>query len=546
MNVTFISGVALGLASCLFLDGAASIGQHADKGPSLDELVSRLQGSNFGVRFRTLSEIGAMKYYPKEIAPHVIRLLKDPNFHIRSNAAEALGNLQNALPDLGTRFPESVPQLMLLLSDRDPEDKHQLVRRCAAYALRHLGPASKAAVPELLKIAVDKEENAAVRTEAVQALGEIGHASPEVVAALIKLLDDPSRINENYPTIGRTANSSLGRLKANAKAALPVLLQRLRLKDAGQRAAAAQALGPVGFGSLEVENALLELLDDTSVPVQDAALSSLEGINETYAFFFRHNVSSREVDAKRQALLAEIRRDAARKARFAKILAAQVRLGEEHHPKRDGALRILFELDARDYVPMLKEQFARLEKKVIYLEWADLRMQLLRVLAAWLPEKEAAPFLMSVDSDADEAPEVRFRAAVLLCERGDTQSVSHIVKLHSAEAKKTKPLMTVETIQKSLKDRQLFASDEEFNSLKAIGADELAGIQTGMQLAQHFYDRRRQGAIRALSVAKVHVNQGRIDSIRFEMTVPSEGWSFELRKKGEWWLPCNFRMEYIE
>ena len=120
--------------------------------------------------------------------------------------------------------------------------------------------------------------------------------------------------------------------------------------------------------------ALLELLEDKSAVVQKAALSSLEGINDTYAFFFRNNVSSREIDEKRLALFQEIRRNADRKAPFAKILAAQVRLGEGNHPRRTEALRGLVELDARDYVPMLKEQFSQLEKKTVYLERGDLRI----------------------------------------------------------------------------------------------------------------------------------------------------------------------------
>jgi HEAT repeat protein len=545
MHARFICGVAITLAAALSMARATTAQQGVAQGPTLEELVGRLRDDNFVVRLKTLGYIGAMKPYPQEIAPHVIRLLKDPNYNNRVGAAEALGNLQNALPDLGTRFPESVPQLILLLSDRDPEDKHQLVRRSAAYALRHLGASSKAAVPELLKIAVNKSDNAAVRTEAVQALGGIGHASPEVVAALTKLLDDRTRINANYPTIGNAASAALGRFKAQAEAAR-VLIQNLRVADASKRAAAAEALGTAGFGSLEAEKALLELLDDKSAAVQAAALSSLDGINDTYAFFFRHNVSSREVSEKRQALLQEIGRDAARKTAFAKILAAQVRLGEGHHPRRADALQMLVALDAREYVPMLKEQFAKLEKKTVYLERRDLRLQLLIALAGWLPDKEAVAFLVGVDGDADEAPLVRFRAAVLLCERGDAPSVSHIVKRYLPEAKKVEGLITVEALRKSLQDRQLFLSDREFEGLKPVGPEELARLHTGIQLAQHFYVLQGRGAVQDLSLAKVRVHEGKIERIHFRVTVPLEGWSFELRKKGDWWLPCGFRMEYIQ
>src|SRR5262249_30185347 len=159
--------------------------------------------------------------------------------------------------------------------------------------------------------------------------------------------------------------------------------------------------------------------------------------------------------------------------------------------------------------------------------WRDLRLQLLRTLAAWLPDKEVGPFLMAVDADADEAPQVRFRAAVLMCERGDPMSLAHLVLRHFEDAKKTKTLLSVESIRKSLQDRQLFDSDKEFDGLKAVGSDEVAGIQKGIQLAQHFYAVRQGEAVRGISVAKVRVHQEKIDSILFRLTTASEGWSFE-------------------
>ena len=428
-----------------------------DEQPSLEELVQRLQDPNFGVRYRALSGVTSLRSHAAELAPHVIRLLTDPNYNIRAQAANTLGNMQNALPDLGKRFPDCIPQLLRMLSDRDPEDRHQLVRRSSAYALRHLGKASPAAVSDLVKIARNQEEMPALRTEAVQALGEIGHASPDVVATLIDLLDDAARINENYASVGQTAGYALGQLGRDAKAAEPALIQRLRNADSKHRSNAALALGTVGFSSLETEKALLDLLNDPIADVQKAALSSLEGINETNAFFFRHRVTSREVDEKRQALLDEIRRDPDRRTRFAQLLAAQLRLGEGHSPRRADALRQLFELDARDYLPLIRTVFARLEKKTVYLEWADLRLQLLRVLAAWLPDTDVVPFLIAVDSDVEEAPQVRFRAAVLLCERGDDAlSIAYLVKRHFPAADKTKPLLSIGELRNCLLDRQLF------------------------------------------------------------------------------------------
>lgn len=518
-----------------------------DKKPSFEALVGRLKDPNFSIRHRALSYVGSMKPYPEKLAPHVIRLLKDPHHEIRSDAANSLGNLQNALPELGTRFPECIPQLTEMLSDKDPEDRYQKVRRFAAYALRHLGKPSKPAVPELLKIARNREDNASVRMEAVSALGSIGDASSEVVDTLTGLLDDQSRINDGYPTIASSAYGALGRLGVDARSARPILIRNLRHPDAQQRMAAAHALGTVGFGSLEAEHALLDLLNDKSAEVQKSALSALEGVNETNAFFFRHRVNSSEVSEKRRALLVEIRRDRARKSRFAQLLAAQLRLGEGHHPRRADALRRLFDLDARDHLPLIRKEFARLEKKTVYLEWRDLRMQLLRTLVAWLPEKDVLPFLIVVDSDVDEAPQVRFRAAVLLCERGDDAlSIAYLDKRHFMKAGETGPLLTVDQLRNSLKDRRLFESDEEFDTLKSVAAEQLTRIQNGIQLAQYFYNYQQRGKVRGLSVVKVVVKQKKIDSIRCSLAAQSQGWKFELRRKGDHWLPCEFEMAYIQ
>ena len=539
MRLKSLRGVVIGFAAVLWMGGIKAAEQQASSGPGLEQLLGRLQSNNSGVRMEALSYIGAMQPYAQEIAPHVIHSLQDPLFRVRANAANALGNLQNSLPALGTQFPEAIPQLIRMLSDRDPDDEFQLVRRFAAYALQHLGPPAKAALPELLKIATNATDVASVRSEAVRGLGEIGQATPEVVAALIQLLDDPARINENYPTIGNTAYASLGGLGAKAEAARPTLMERLGRADATQREAAASALGTVGAGSLETEQALLELLNDTNADVQKAALASLEGINESYFFFFRQNVVSDEISQQRQLRLAELRGDAARRSRFVKLLAAQVRL-ERRQSFRVEAVRLLLEWNAREYLPLFRAQFARSDEKSFAVESPNLRIQLLRAVAAWLPDPETVAFLAAVDSDANEAPQVRFGAVVLLCERGDAPAIAYILQQHLDAARRVAPLASLEALQKSLLDRPSYGSEQEFNGRKPVSPAELSLIQSGIQLAQHFYAMRQRGVIRELYLSKIGLHEGQLDSLRFRITTPSPGWSFELRKKGDWWLPGNF------
>jgi HEAT repeat protein len=534
----------VGALTLLMLAGPQAAGQTGKAQTDAAVIIKLLRDADPEVRYNALNSTAALRANAKEIAPDVIRLLKDPKADIRARALAALTTMQNAMPDLGKQFPESVPPVIQLLSDRDPADKFRLVPRNAANLLDKLGPLAKAAVPELLKIAVDKNEGAPLRVASIQALGSIGEATPDVVAGLSKLLDDPTGTNPSYPTVGGAANSALGRFKSQPEAA-SIFLVRLHNGDDQQRASAARGLGTAAFGSLVAEKALLEVLDDKSELVQRAALSSLEGINETYAFFFRNNVTSAANTQKQEALLSEIKDDPERRERLAKISAAQFRLGNKIGPARVNALKRLVKLDARDSLPLLKTEFANLKKEVVYLERADLRLQLIATLAAWLPEKEAIPFLIAVDTDQGEAPKARFRAAVLLCERGDKVSVAHIVKQHSAAAAKIDPLIPVDELQNLLKDRKRYLLDNDFEGRKPVSPEELLAIERGIQLAQHFYASRNEGEVRSLALTKIHLNQGAIESMHFRVTGSAQWWSFELRKKGDYWLPCNFYMTGI-
>ena len=66
------------------------------------------------------------------------------------------------------------------------------------------------------------------------------------------------------------------------------------------------------------------------------------------------------------------------------------------------------------------------------------------------------------------------------------------------------------------------------------------------EIVPHIIRHLKDPHIRKLSLDKVRVQKGQIDTLRFHMEVPHEGWGFELQKKGKWWLPCNFRMETIQ
>lgn len=238
-----------------------------------------------------------------------------------------------------------------------------------------------------------------------------------------------------------------------------------------------------------------------------------------------------------------------KQAHLKQSLVAELRQGTTQSTRTLEALRQLVAIDARDALPVIKEEFARREKETLFLEPGDLRLQLLTVLTNWLPDKEVVPFLIAVDSDAEEAPQVRFRAVVLLCERGDAPSLEYLAKQHIPEAEKVEPLLSIESLEKSLKDRRLFASDAEFADLKSPGAEALRELQKGIQLAQHIYTIQRRGETSPLPPplrpAKVQVRDGRIESFQFYAGIWTT-WYIDLRQQGDHWLPCRFFMYSIE
>jgi len=100
----------------------------------------------------------------KSALPEVARLLRDPQFTVRANAAAAVR-------DAGSK--ESARDLRPLLSD-----PHPVVRSVAAHAVARLG--DRESVPALLTLLRDDSKN--VRWWAIRALADLGarEAAPEI------------------------------------------------------------------------------------------------------------------------------------------------------------------------------------------------------------------------------------------------------------------------------------------------------------------------------------------------------------------------------
>jgi HEAT repeat protein len=169
----------------------------------------------------------------------------------------------------------------------------------AANALGQIGPDSRAAVPPLTEMLADSDDTR--RATAAEALGRIGLAAAPAVPGLVKLLSDPAWFvadnaakalgNIGAPAVAglievlhrpeaevrRLAIAALGDVGPEAAAALPDLVRALADPDEETRAAAAEAIGPIGNGAAAAAavSGLLAALKDPDRVVRKNATEAL-------------------------------------------------------------------------------------------------------------------------------------------------------------------------------------------------------------------------------------------------------------------------------
>jgi HEAT repeat protein len=201
----------------------------------------------------------------------LIKKLKDRDPEVRRSAAKALG-------EAGPEAKTAVSALAHALKDSD-----LYVRRFAAQSLGEIGGDARAAVPALVNALNDPKRE--VVEAAASALGKMGKAGVEPLAKLVK---DGS----NDPEIRRKAVEALGELGADARAALPVLLDALSMKlgkgkgkekPVDLRTDAATALGAIASpDDKNVLDALNAIANDKKVrdrTLKKAVSDALQRIN---------------------------------------------------------------------------------------------------------------------------------------------------------------------------------------------------------------------------------------------------------------------------
>ncbi|MBI3732071.1 MAG: HEAT repeat domain-containing protein [Chloroflexi bacterium] len=222
---------------------------------ALRGFLSALNHESEDLRGDAAEALGQLGNTIPEVPTALLTALNDKNERVRRNAVMALGRIGHATPEV----------LIALLTALN--DEHEGVRGNAVLALMWLGNTTPAVLTALLTALNDKNEG--VRGNAVGALGRLGNATPEVLAALLTALNDKSK------GVRGNAAQALGRLGNATPEVLAALLTALNDADEDVRRSAALALGRSGDATPEVLTALVTALNDKSKGVRGNTVVAL-------------------------------------------------------------------------------------------------------------------------------------------------------------------------------------------------------------------------------------------------------------------------------
>lgn len=202
-----------------------------------------LDDSSASVRTYAVLILGTVGPVVPEVTPGLVRALRtDPEAHIRSLAAKALGGI-------GSPDPIAIAALVACLGETDPA-----VRRSALSALATVAPSFPSVVQRLVEVAANKGDDPAARRQALSSLGAVTVVTRRGIESLTRILEDG---NEDGELRGLAAGA-LRNTGAFEALVLPALLVALHDADERIRHPAAAALIRIGPLKPEVLPALLD------------------------------------------------------------------------------------------------------------------------------------------------------------------------------------------------------------------------------------------------------------------------------------------------
>lgn len=203
----------------------------------------------------------AEETYLKRTAESWSSDLKNQDAKTRRAAAFAMGKLgKHALP--------YVDNLKIIVQ----QDHDAGVRSAGAISLGELGSLAAGEIASVVIQAFEKEKELGVRRALALAIGKVGERAGSAEPLLRKALDDPDA------ALRQNAAWSLGQLGKAAEPAIARLITALADSETGVRAEAAQALGNLGALAEEAVSPLTRALADRDARVQEQAVLALRRI----------------------------------------------------------------------------------------------------------------------------------------------------------------------------------------------------------------------------------------------------------------------------
>lgn len=226
------------LPAALFLASAAAA-PAADR-PDAHALARQLESARVAERIQAAKALNDLSPNVKDVLPQLAKALRDEYLDVRMNAAHALRKAGAA----------AVPVLVQAL-----RDEHFWPRYNAARILSQIGPAAKAATPQLGQALADKAID--VRHAAAEALANLDDTTSVAVQLAGALADSNARVR----------SAAVEALSHSGTAALPQVIRLLRHHDPGVRQSAAKVIGLLGPAAAE---ALPSLVESLQAEVRDA------------------------------------------------------------------------------------------------------------------------------------------------------------------------------------------------------------------------------------------------------------------------------------
>lgn len=224
---------------------------------SIPVLADLLHAPEPEVRWQSAGILGKLGPAARPAAPALAALLTDADLHVRTIAAQSLGEIH----------PDDDAIVASLASRLKTGDRELVIRPLSGF-----GAAARDAIPDLIEI-LTSDSSSHMRWEAARTLGKIGPAAKSAVSALIQATMD------HDPLLREHAAEALGDIGPDAAEAVPALVVALEDPETKVRRDAVRSLGQIGPAAKSALPEVEKLLEDREPMVRDAAKTAIRRID---------------------------------------------------------------------------------------------------------------------------------------------------------------------------------------------------------------------------------------------------------------------------